>query len=133
MSALMGLNIPFIFTHDSIGVGEDGPTHQPVEQLAGLRAMPGLIVFRPADAKETAAGWYTALKSDKPVALELTRQDLPLYENSGKARRSFAQKSRVMRYAEALFVGLNAHVGLHYGSTHEVFPVVCFITGMEAA
>ena len=85
MSALMGLNIPFIFTHDSIGVGEDGPTHQPVEQLAGLRAMPGLIVFRPADAKETAAGWYTALKSDKPVALELTRQDLPLYENSGKA------------------------------------------------
>jgi len=81
----MGLNVPYILTHDSIGVGEDGPTHQPVEHLVGLRSIPGMVVFRPADAKETAAGWYTAIAGKKPVALVLTRQDLPLYENSGKA------------------------------------------------
>jgi len=85
MSALMELNVPYILTHDSIGVGEDGPTHQPIEQLAGLRSMPGMVVFRPADANETAAGWYTAITGKRPVSLVLTRQDIPLYENSGKA------------------------------------------------
>ena len=84
MSALMGLGVPYVLTHDSIGVGEDGPTHQPIEQLAGLRAMPGLVVFRPADSREAAAGWTAAMTMDRPVALVLTRQELPLYENSGK-------------------------------------------------
>lgn len=84
MSAIMELGVPYILTHDSIGVGEDGPTHQPVEHLAGLRAVPGLIVYRPADSREVAAGWYTAMTGNHPVALVLTRQDLPLYENSGK-------------------------------------------------
>ena len=84
LSALMGLPIPYILTHDSIGVGEDGPTHQPVEHLAGLRAMPGMIVFRPADSKETAAGWLCAMEGHRPVSLVLTRQNLPLYEKSGK-------------------------------------------------
>ena len=84
MSAIMGLGVPYILTHDSIGVGEDGPTHQPVEHLAGLRAVPGLIVYRPADSREVAAGWYAAMTTDQPVALVLTRQDLPLYEKSGK-------------------------------------------------
>ncbi|MGI6238193.1 MAG: transketolase [Christensenellales bacterium] len=84
MSAIMDLAVPYILTHDSIGVGEDGPTHQPVEHLAGLRAVPGLTVFRPADSREVAAGWLTAMAGDHPVALVLTRQDLPLYENSGK-------------------------------------------------
>ena len=83
MSAIMGLGVPYILTHDSIGVGEDGPTHQPIEQLAGLRAMPGLIVYRPADSKEVAAGWITAMTQKHPTALVLTRQDLPLYEKSG--------------------------------------------------
>ena len=83
MSSIMDLNVPYILTHDSIGVGEDGPTHQPIEHLAGLRAMPGLIVFRPADSKETAAGWIAALTEKHPVALVLTRQNLPLYEKSG--------------------------------------------------
>ena len=83
MSSIMNLGIPYILTHDSIGVGEDGPTHQPIEQLAGLRAMPGLIVFRPADSKEVAAGWIAAMTEKHPVALVLTRQDLPLYDNSG--------------------------------------------------
>ena len=84
LSSLMELGIPYVLTHDSIGVGEDGPTHQPIEQLAGLRAMPGLVVFRPADSRETAAGWTAAMTMDRPVALVLTRQELPLYENSGR-------------------------------------------------
>ena len=84
MSSIMDLGIPYILTHDSIGVGEDGPTHQPVEHLAGLRAIPGLIVYRPADSREVAAGWVTAMTANHPVALVLTRQDLPLYEKSGK-------------------------------------------------
>ncbi len=83
MSSIMNLSMPYILTHDSIGVGEDGPTHQPVEHLAGLRAVPGLIVFRPADSKEAAAGWIAALTEAHPVALVLTRQNLPLYEKSG--------------------------------------------------
>ena len=71
-------------THDSIGVGEDGPTHQPVEQLIMLRSVPGLKVYRPADGKETAAAWISALSGKEPTALVLTRQNLPQYENSGK-------------------------------------------------
>ena len=84
MAALMGLGVPYILSHDSIGVGEDGPTHQPIEQLAGLRAIPGMIVFRPADARETYAGWLAAITEKHPVALVLTRQDVPLFEGSGK-------------------------------------------------
>ena len=83
MSALMNLPVTYVLTHDSIGVGEDGPTHQPVEHLAGLRAIPGLNVFRPADSKETAAGWILRQTTSQPTALVLTRQSLPLYEKSG--------------------------------------------------
>ncbi len=83
MSALMKLNIPYILTHDSIGVGEDGPTHQPVEQLVGLRSIPNMKVYRPADGKETTAAWISALTGNKPTALVLTRQNLPQYDNSG--------------------------------------------------
>jgi transketolase len=83
MSALMKLPITYILSHDSIGVGEDGPTHQPVEQLAGLRAIPDLTVFRPADSRETAAGWVCAMTNDRPTLLVTTRQDLPLYDGSG--------------------------------------------------
>ncbi len=82
LSALMNLNVTYILTHDSIGVGEDGPTHQPVEQLAGLRAIPNMKVFRPADGKETAYGWITALTGKGPTCLVLTRQNLPQYDNS---------------------------------------------------
>ncbi|MCL2867260.1 MAG: transketolase [Clostridia bacterium] len=85
MSAMMKLPVIYILTHDSIGVGEDGPTHQPVEHLAGLRAMPGLDVFRPADGHETAAAWLSALNRRRPTCLILTRQDLPSYTGSGKA------------------------------------------------
>lgn len=83
LSALMKRNVTYILTHDSIGVGEDGPTHQPVEQLAGLRAVPDMKVFRPADGKETAYGWIAALTGEGPTCLVLTRQNLPQYETSG--------------------------------------------------
>ncbi len=84
LSALMKLPVTYIMTHDSIGVGEDGPTHQPVEQLIMLRSIPGLKVYRPADGKETAAAWVSALSGDEPTVLVLTRQNLPQYANSGK-------------------------------------------------
>jgi transketolase len=85
LSALMGLPVTYVLTHDSIGVGEDGPTHQPIEQLASLRSIPNMTVFRPCDCKETAAGWYLAMTKDNgPVSLVLTRQTLPLYEETGR-------------------------------------------------
>lgn len=85
LSALMKLPLTYVLTHDSIGVGEDGPTHEPIEQLAALRSIPNMIVFRPADSKETAAGWYVAVtKKDAPTSLILTRQNLPLYAETGK-------------------------------------------------
>jgi transketolase len=78
LSALMELPVIYVFTHDSIGVGEDGPTHQPIEQLASLRAIPGLVVFRPADANETAEAWKVIMKlHHEPAVLVLTRQTLP--------------------------------------------------------
>lgn len=85
LSALMGLPVIYVLTHDSIGVGEDGPTHEPIEHLAALRSIPNFTVFRPADAKETAAGWYAALtRKNSPTALVLTRQNLPYYKETGK-------------------------------------------------
>lgn len=85
LSALMHLPLTYVFTHDSIGVGEDGPTHEPIEQLAMLRAMPDFNVFRPADATETAAAWYhAATVKDSPTALVLSRQNLPQLEGSSK-------------------------------------------------
>jgi transketolase len=83
LAALMNLHVIYVFTHDSIGLGEDGPTHQPVEQLAGLRAIPRLLVIRPADANETVVAWRVAIETqDRPVALILTRQDIPIFDRS---------------------------------------------------
>ena len=85
LSALMGLPLTYVYTHDSIGVGEDGPTHEPIEQLAGLRAMPNLNVFRPCDATETQAAWYSAMTSTStPTALVLSRQNLAPMPGSSK-------------------------------------------------
>ncbi|HEX8724061.1 MAG TPA: transketolase [Gemmatimonadaceae bacterium] len=86
LAALMKLHVVFIYTHDSIGLGEDGPTHQPIEQLSSLRAIPQLTVFRPADAGETAEAWKLALAHrDGPVALVLTRQKVPFIERPPRA------------------------------------------------
>jgi transketolase len=85
LAALMGLPVTYVFTHDSIAVGEDGPTHEPIEQLASLRAMPNLSVIRPADGNETAAAWRLALESlSTPTALVLTRQNLPTLEGTAE-------------------------------------------------
>lgn len=85
LASLMNLPTTMVFTHDSIGVGEDGPTHEPVEQYAMLRSMPNYHLFRPADATETIAAWYYAITSKKtPVGLALTRQNLPQYKGSSK-------------------------------------------------
>jgi transketolase len=79
----MGLPVTYVWTHDSIGLGEDGPTHQPVEQLASLRAVPGLDVIRPADANEVVEAWRAAIdRSHQPVALVLTRQNVPIFDRS---------------------------------------------------
>ncbi len=93
LSSLMELPVIHVFTHDSIGLGEDGPTHQPVEQLASLRAIPGLDVIRPADANETAEAWRVAMdRSHQPVALVLTRQDVPVLDRSTYAPAEGARR-----------------------------------------
>jgi len=98
LAALMGLHVVHVYTHDSIALGEDGPTHQPVEQLASLRAIPALSVIRPADANETAVAWKVAIETrDRPVLLVLTRQDVPTFD-----RGRFASAGGVRRGAYVL-------------------------------
>jgi transketolase len=95
LAAIMGLPVTYVWTHDSIGLGEDGPTHQPVEHLAALRAIPGLDVVRPADAAETAVCWRTILEhTDRPAGLALTRQNVPVYPHG---RDGFASANGAAR------------------------------------
>jgi transketolase len=101
LAALMKTHVIFIFTHDSIGLGEDGPTHQPVEHLASLRAMPGLTVLRPADANETVACWRLALERKGPVALVLTRQNLPIIGDVERARAGVPRGAYVLADADS--------------------------------
>ena len=98
LAALSRAKVIYSFTHDSVGVGEDGPTHQPIEHVASLRAIPGLRVIRPADANETAAAWRLAVDHDGPTALILSRQDLPVLE--GTAEGAVEQGGYVLRHAE---------------------------------
>ena len=97
LSALMNLPVTYIWTHDSIGLGEDGPTHQPIEHIAALRAIPGLDVVRPADANEVVAAWRTIIKKGRPVGLLLSRQNLRVID-----RTKFADTSKVERGAYSL-------------------------------
>ncbi len=98
LAALMGLHVVYVFTHDSVALGEDGSTHQPVEQLAGLRSVPRLVVIRPCDANETAVAWRVALETrDRPVALVLTRQNVPTLD-----RAQFADADGLRRGAYVL-------------------------------
>jgi transketolase len=96
LAALMGCPSRFIFTHDSIGLGEDGPTHQPVEHLASLRAMPGLMLMRPADANETAAAWKVILEHDGPAAIILTRQNVPVIDEVQRIREGVPRGAYVL-------------------------------------
>jgi transketolase len=95
LAALMKLPVTYVWTHDSIGLGEDGPTHQPVEHLAALRAIPGLDVVRPADANETVAAWQAVLeRADRPAGLALTRQNVPVFP---RGEQGFATTADVRR------------------------------------
>lgn len=107
LSALMKLPVIYVFTHDSVAVGEDGPTHEPIEQLSSLRAMPGLSTIRPADGNETAAAWKLALESkDEPTALILTRQDLPTLVNPEKGYEGVKKGAYVISEAKGEVAGL---------------------------
>jgi transketolase len=115
LAALSRAKVIYSFTHDSVGVGEDGPTHQPVEHVMALRAIPGLRVIRPADANETAEAWRLAVEHDGPTALILSRQDLPVLE--GTAGVSLARGGHVIRPAEdpdlvLVATGSEVHVAL---------------------
>ncbi|MED4400506.1 transketolase [Metabacillus fastidiosus] len=119
LAALMNLPVTYVFTHDSIAVGEDGPTHEPIEQLAALRAMPNLTVIRPADGNETAAAWKTAIQSKStPTALVLTRQDLKTIKNSAQTAYDGVQKGGYVispaskETPDALLIATGSEVGL---------------------
>jgi transketolase len=117
LSHLMGLRVVYVLTHDSIGVGEDGPTHQPVETIASLRAIPGSRVFRPADANETVWSWIAALRrTDGPTCLALSRQNLPILDRSrlggasGTLRGAYVLSDR--ENARVALVGTGSEVEL---------------------
>jgi transketolase len=122
LAALMGLPVTFVWTHDSIGLGEDGPTHQPVEQLWALRAIPGLDVVRPADANETAVAWRTILeRTDHPAGLCLTRQNVPVFDRdpdaddvlgsaAGVARGGYVLADSAGRRPEVILIATGSEV-----------------------
>ncbi|WP_028828560.1 transketolase [Proteocatella sphenisci] len=121
LSALMNIPVVYVLTHDSIGVGEDGPTHQPVEQLSSLRSIPNMTVFRPADAKETALGWYHALTShNSPTSLILSRQNLPLYKESSEnaLRGAYILKDSEKEIPDIILMASGSEVELIYDA-HE--------------
>lgn len=123
LSSLMKLPVTYVLTHDSIGVGEDGPTHQPIEQLAALRSMPNMTVFRPADSKETAAGWYYALTNGTtPTSLVLTRQNLPSYKESGKKalKGAYIIKDSKKEIPDMLLMASGSEVELVYKAADEL-------------
>jgi transketolase len=133
MAALMKLRTIFVFTHDSIGLGEDGPTHQGVEQTATLRLMPNLVVWRPCDTVETAVAWAAAVKrQDGPTALVLSRQNLPFQPRDAATRAQIRQGGYVLAEApggapKALILATGSEVGLAVGAqqalAQESFPV----------
>ncbi|MFC7344990.1 transketolase-like TK C-terminal-containing protein, partial [Saccharopolyspora griseoalba] len=116
LAALMRQPVIYVWTHDSIGLGEDGPTHQPIEHLSSLRAIPGLAVVRPADANETATAWRTALENaDGPAGLALTRQDVPVLEGTdprGVARGGYVLAEATSREPEVVLIATGSEVQL---------------------
>lgn len=119
LAAIMKLPVTYVFTHDSVAVGEDGPTHEPVEQLAALRAMPDLGVIRPADGNEVAAAWRTAIEStDRPTALILTRQNLPTLKNTaelayeGVRKGGYIVSASKKEQADVLLIATGSEVNL---------------------
>lgn len=119
LSSIMNIPTTYVLSHDSIGVGEDGPTHEPIEQLAMLRAMPNFNVFRPADATETIAAWYAAVTSEKtPCALVLTRQNLPQLAGSSKEalKGGYIVSASKKEVPDAIIVASGSEVQLGIGA-----------------
>ena len=123
LAALMGLHVVHVFTHDSIALGEDGSTHQPVEQLANLRAIPNLIAIRPGDANETAVAWRVALETrDRPVVLVLSRQDMPTLDRSrfaaadGLRRGAYVLSDAPTGQPQLILIASGSEVGLIVGA-----------------
>jgi transketolase len=122
LAALSRVHVIYSWTHDSIGLGEDGPTHQPIEHLASLRAMPGLVLVRPADANETAQAWRLAVDSDEPVGLVLTRQDVPVLAEtadlapSGVAKGGYVLAEAVGGAPRVVLIGTGSEVQLCLGA-----------------
>ncbi len=140
LAALMRVPSTFVFTHDSIGLGEDGPTHQPIEQLMSLRAIPGLTVFRPADANETAASWATSLSLKGPRALVLTRQALPILDvdlaflRKGVERGAYvvADSSRKKPDVVLVATGSEVHLALESQGVLEARGVATRVVSMPS-
>ncbi|MFO7624634.1 MAG: transketolase, partial [Anaerolineales bacterium] len=123
LAAMMKLPVVYVFTHDSIGLGEDGPTHQPVEQLTALRAIPNLLVMRPADANETAAAWKVALeRKDGPTALLLSRQNLPLVSKGyeGTARGAYILEEAGAGKPDLVLMASGSEVSLALSAREEL-------------
>ena len=127
LSSLMGIPVTYVFTHDSVAVGEDGPTHEPVEHLAALRAMPGLSIIRPADANETAAAWNIAVSlANKPTALILSRQNLPVLQKTaelameGVKKGAYVVSPATKEKADAILIATGSEVSLAVASQEKL-------------
>lgn len=126
MAALMQLPVTFVWTHDSIGLGEDGPTHQPIEQIAALRAIPGLDVVRPADANEVAVCWLNILERKRPAGLLLSRQNLPVFDRNevspaaGAARGAYILLDASNQDPEAIIIATGSEVSIAIEAREEL-------------
>ncbi|HEX2040526.1 MAG TPA: transketolase C-terminal domain-containing protein, partial [Acidimicrobiales bacterium] len=116
LAAISEAKVVYSWSHDSVGLGEDGPTHQPVEQLPAMRAMPGLRVIRPADANETAHAWRIAVDGNGPVALLLTRQKVPVLEGTAEAYEGVARGAYVLEHGsddpDVVLIGTGSEVSV---------------------
>ena len=122
LASLMGIRVIYVFTHDSVALGQDGPTHQPVEQLMGLRLVPNLVTLRPADATETVEAWRIALERKGPTALVFTRQDVPVLDHAVLASASGVRRGAYVLWESGakpdvilLATGSEVHIALQAG------------------
>jgi len=140
LAALMEQRVVYIFTHDSIGLGEDGPTHQPIEQLLGLRSVPNLVVLRPADATETVEAWKVALgRRQGPTALALSRQNLPVLDRSAFAPASGVQRGGYILWEASekpdvilLGTGSEVHIALEAGQLLQEKGIIARVVSMPS-
>jgi transketolase len=138
LAALMGIRVIYVFTHDSIGLGEDGPTHQPIEQLLGLRGIPNLFVMRPADATETAEAWRVALeRRNGPTALALSRQALPILDRTALAHAQNLKKGGYTLWEAAakpdvilIGTGSEVHIALQAGKSLKERKIMARVVSM---